>query len=44
MHCNAVYTSMEAAMYYMYERNHKVIQEKLHELFAVLDRIGEHSI
>ena len=40
MHCSAAYSSMEAAVFNMYERNHTAIQERLEELFAVLERLG----
>ena len=40
MHCSAAYAGMEAAMYNTYDANHEAIQDKLQELFAVLDRIG----
>lgn len=33
---------VEETLVGIYEKNSKVIQDKLQELFAVLDRIGEH--
>ncbi len=41
MHCSAAYASTEAAVYNMYEKNQAAIQDRLQELFAVLDRIGK---
>ena len=41
MHCTAAYNSMEAAVYNMYDRNNATIQDKLHELFEVLERTGK---
>ena len=42
MHSSAAYNSMEVAVYNMYERNHTAIQEKLQELFSLLDSIGKY--
>lgn len=41
MHCTAAYNSMEAAVYNMYDRSNATIQDKLHELFEVLERTGK---
>ena len=36
----SAYSTVEQGMVEMYERNSKVVQEKVQELFAILDRIG----
>ena len=43
MHCTAAYNSMEAAVYNMYDRNNATIQDKLHELFEVLERTAKQE-
>ena len=39
--CSNAYNSIEMAMYNSYERTQSTMEEKLQELFAVLDRIGK---
>lgn len=41
MQVSTSYDNMEQAMYQVYESNGKVIQDKLQELFATLDRISK---
>lgn len=44
MQCSAAYANTEAAVYTMYEKNQSAIQERLHEVYAVLDRIGRYWV
>ena len=40
LHCSAAYSSMQAALYSLYEQNSKVINDKLEELMSVMETIG----
>lgn len=39
--CGSVYQAMEGMFYHMYSKSSKNIDNKLQELFATLERIGE---
>lgn len=41
MHCTAAYNRVEAAVYNMYGRNNATIQEKIEQLWEVLERVGK---
>lgn len=40
-HCSSAYQAMEGMLYHMYSKSSKNIDNKLQELFATLERIGE---
>ena len=39
--CSSAYNSVEMAMYNVYSLTNKPVEEKIQELFAVLERIGK---
>jgi len=41
MHCMAAYNRVEAAVYNMYGHNNATIQEKIEQLWEVLERVGK---
>lgn len=40
--CSSAYDSIDMALYNIYEVTNKPVEEKLQELFAVLERIGKN--
>ena len=38
--CSAAYSSMQTALYGLYEQNSKVINDRLEELMSVMETIG----